>query len=152
MTTTDSSLVVKNAKSISILLTGATDYNINQLNFDRTIEPASKCKTILDNVSKKSVSSLYKTHVKEYQSAFHRVKLSLGNDNLTHLPTDKRLENVKNGQHDNGLIALYFSMVDICCWVLPENPAYCLPTCKVSGTKSLTLRGIPIFTPTSTCK
>ncbi len=108
MSTTDSSLVVKNAKSISILLTGATDYNINQLNFDRTIEPASKCKTILDNVSKKSVSSLYKTHVKEYQSAFHRVKLSLGNDNLTHLPTDKRLENVKNGQHDNGLIALYF--------------------------------------------
>lgn len=108
MSTTDSSFVVKNAKSISIFLTGATDYNIEQLNFDRTINPVSKCKTILDNTSKKSISSLFQTHLKEYQSAFNRVELSLDNDNFTHLPIDVRLENVKKGQPDNGLIILYF--------------------------------------------
>lgn len=108
MLTTDSSLVVKNAKSISILLTGATDYNIKQLNFDRTINPASNCKAILDNASKKSLSSLYKSHLKEYQSAFNRVELSLDDIDFSHLPTDVRLENVKKGQTDNGLIALYF--------------------------------------------
>lgn len=108
MSPTDSSLVIKDAKSISIFLTGATDYKINQLNFDRTINPISKCKTILDNVSERSLSSLYQNHLKEYQSAFNRVQLSLGNNDSAHLPTDVRLENVKKGQVDNGLISLYF--------------------------------------------
>lgn len=105
---TDSSLAVKNAKSIFILLTAATDYNIEQLNFDRTINPASRCKAILDNASKKSLSSLFRTHIEEYRPAFNRVKLSLDSGNSNHLPTDVRLENVKKDQPDNGLIALYF--------------------------------------------
>ncbi|MDO5523381.1 MAG: glycoside hydrolase family 95 protein [Bacteroidia bacterium] len=108
MSTTDSSLVVKNARSISILLTGATDYNIEHLNFDRTINPASKCRNILDKASGKPVSALFETHLKEYQSAFNRVNLSLGDNTRSHLPTDVRLENVKKGQPDNGLITLYF--------------------------------------------
>ena len=105
---TDTGLVVKNAKSIYILLTGATDYNINKLNFDRSIDPASLCSKILDEVYQKPLTSLFQAHLKEYQSSFNRTRLSLDDDNFNHLPTDKRLENVKKGETDNGLIALYF--------------------------------------------
>lgn len=105
---TDTSLVVKNAKGLSILLTGATDYNMHKLDFDRSIDPVLVCKTILDNVSLKSLKALYRTHLNEYQPLFNRVKLSLTTDDFNRLPTDLRLHNVKNGQADHGLIALYF--------------------------------------------
>jgi len=51
---------------------------------------------------------LEQRHLKEYQHIFDRVKLSLGSDSLTNLPTDVRVDQVRNGGADNGLIALYF--------------------------------------------
>ena len=101
-------LTVKNAREITIRLTAATDYNINNLDFDRYIDPAEVCKNILNRNEKVTYSELKKTHLKEYQSMFNRVSLSFGDDTLTSVPADERLFAVKNGGTDNGLIALYF--------------------------------------------
>ena len=106
--TTDSSLVVSNAKSISIVFTAATDYNIDKLDFDRAINPENNCKTILDKVAGFTPKILEQRHLKEYQPIFDRVKLSLGTDSYANLPTDERLDQVRNGGADNGLMALYF--------------------------------------------
>jgi len=108
ITTTDTSLVVSNAKSISVVFTAATDYNIEKLDFDRTLNPENICKTILDKVAGSNPKILEQRHLKEYQPIFDRVKLSLGSDSLTNLPTDVRVDQVRNGGADNGLIALYF--------------------------------------------
>jgi alpha-L-fucosidase 2 len=101
-------LTVKNAGEIMVRITAATDYNINILDFDRFIEPADVCKTILNRNDKTLFSDLKKTHIGEYQQLFSRVSLSFGKDSLLAVPTDKRLQAVKNGGTDNGLIALYF--------------------------------------------
>ena len=108
ITTTDSSLVVSNAKSISIVFTAATDYNIEKLDFDRSINPENSCKTILDKVAGYTPKILEQRHLKEYQPIFDRVKLNLGSDSFSNLPTDVRLDQVRNGGADNGLMALYF--------------------------------------------
>jgi len=108
ITTTDTSLVVSNAKSISVVFTAATDYNIDKLDFDRAINPENTCKTILDKVAGYTAEVLEKRHLKEYQPIFDRVKLSLGPDTFNNLPTDVRLDQVRNGGGDNGLMALYF--------------------------------------------
>ncbi len=101
-------LVARNAEEITIRLTAATDYNINILDFDRSINPSEVCKTILSGSENKSFPELRKTHLQEYQSVFNRVGLSFGEDTLNTVPTDERLLAVKNGGTDNGLIALYF--------------------------------------------
>jgi alpha-L-fucosidase 2 len=101
-------LNVKNAKEIIVRLTSATDYNINLLDFDRSIDPSATCKTILDATEKISISKLKQRHLEEYQPMFNRVSLSFGEDTLSLVPTDERLLKVKNGSIDNGLIALYF--------------------------------------------
>ncbi len=108
ITTTDSSLVVSNAKRISILFTAATDYNIEKLDFDRSINPENSCKTILDKGAVYGPKILEERHLKEYQPIFERVKLNLGSDTFSNLPTDVRLDQVRNGGSDNGLMALYF--------------------------------------------
>jgi len=105
---TDTSLIVSKAKSITVILTAATDYNIDKLDFDRTIDPENTCKTILDQAAGYSAKTLKQRHLKDYQAIFGRVKLNLGTDTLTNRPTDERLNLVINGGSDNGLMALYF--------------------------------------------
>jgi alpha-L-fucosidase 2 len=104
----DSAVKITNAKSITLLLTAATDYNIEKLDFDRTINPERICESILDKASKYQVITLEQRHLKEYQSIFSRVKFNLGKDSLSGLPTDQRLLRVRKGGADNGLMALYF--------------------------------------------
>ncbi|WP_197056154.1 glycoside hydrolase family 95 protein [Flavobacterium gilvum] len=101
-------LIISNAKSVTIILTAATDYNIEKLDFDRAINPETNCEIILDKAVKFSSSALEKRHLNEYQPMFSRVKLNFGTDLLSKLPTDERLNLVKSGGSDNGLIALYF--------------------------------------------
>lgn len=101
-------LKVKNASEITIRLTVATDYNLSKLDFDRSINPAEVCKTILSDSDNSSYKELKEKHLKEYQSLFSRVSISFGNDTLKTVPTDERLLAVKKGGTDNGLIALYF--------------------------------------------
>jgi len=102
------SIVVSDAKEITLRLTGASDYNLEKLDFDRSREPSVICKSILDRSEGTSYSDLRDAHLKEYQSLFGRVSLSLGADSLSGLPTDRRLGRVRGGAQDNGLTALYF--------------------------------------------
>ncbi len=101
-------LIISNAKTVTIILTAATDYNLEKLDFDRAINPEERCKTILDKATKFSIVQIEQKHVQEFQPIFNRVKLQLGEDSLINLPTDKRLELVKKGRADNGLMTLYF--------------------------------------------
>jgi alpha-L-fucosidase 2 len=104
----DDKLTIKKAEEITIRLTAATNYNVNLLDTDSTIDPGEVCKNILDRSEKTTLNELKKAHLNEYQPMFNRVSLSFGNDTLNSVPTDKRLLSVKNGSTDNGLIALYF--------------------------------------------
>jgi alpha-L-fucosidase 2 len=45
-------------------------------------------------------------HIKDYRAIYDKVELYLGEQ--SELPTDKRLEDLRNGLKDNGLYALYF--------------------------------------------
>jgi alpha-L-fucosidase 2 len=105
---TDTSLIVSKAKSITVILTAATDYNIDKLDFDRAIDPENTCKTILDQAAEYSAKTLEERHLEDYQAIFGRVRLTLGIDTLTNLPTDERLGLVQKSGSDNGLMALYF--------------------------------------------
>lgn len=100
-------LVIKDADEALILLTAATDYNLSQLNFDRSIDPMSQCNDILRLAEKKSYRELETNHLEDYNELFHRVSIDLGGES-SQLPTDVRLNAVKEGKDDPQLIALYF--------------------------------------------
>ncbi len=102
------SLKITDAKEVLIRLTAATDYNIKLLDFDRSIDPEAVCRNILDLTDRKAADQLKSAHLAEYKSIFDRMKLEFGPDSLAAMPTDERLEAVKNGAKDNGLIAIYF--------------------------------------------
>jgi alpha-L-fucosidase 2 len=101
-------LLIHNAESVEIVLTGASDYSIAKLDLDRSISPIASCKTILNKVKAGKSTDLVKRHIADHQAMFDRVHLDFGTDSLAKYPTDFRLSRMKQGKPDNGLIALYF--------------------------------------------
>jgi alpha-L-fucosidase 2 len=100
-------LHIENGDEALLLFTAATDYNLAQLNFDRTIDPSVLCRDILKNVESKNYKELLKRHAEEYDALFHRVSIDLGEPSVV-APTDVRLKAVAAGADDPALIALYF--------------------------------------------
>ncbi len=104
----NNTLLISDANAVTIVLTAATDYNFSKLNFDRSISPKFICDKIINDAVKISFAQLIQKHLKEYQPMFSRMSLSLGDNDFSNIPTDKRIDSFKNGSNDQNLMALYF--------------------------------------------
>ncbi len=104
LSTADSSLVVKDANSVTIYVGVATNFNnykdVNGNENERT-------KTYLDKAFSLSFENILKTHIKAYQNYFNRVTLDLGGSEVADLPTDERLKNFSS-TNDPQFATLYF--------------------------------------------
>lgn len=94
-------IVVTAADSALLLLSATT-------NFDKPADWEQLPKTTLDRAAQKSFDALLSAHAADYQPLFRRVDLELG-DGPVELPTDDRLERVKRGASDPGLVELHFN-------------------------------------------
>ncbi len=101
-------IIVSGADEITILLTAATDYDLDMMMYNRAVDPAGTTHKILDVAETRSYDSLRARHTEEHQAMFDRVDLTLDNGEKSAIPTDKRLAAAKEGTLDNGLIAQYF--------------------------------------------
>lgn len=104
----NNSLIVKNASSLTILLTSASDYSLSKLDLDRSIDVKAICEKIITDASEIGYDELKTTALNKYNELFGRVELDLGGKDLSNIPTDKRLDAVKKGNADPKLVELYF--------------------------------------------
>ncbi|TSJ44099.1 glycoside hydrolase family 95 protein [Mucilaginibacter corticis] len=100
---------ITDADAITILFTGATDFNNNRATNWRGEAPATKIEKVLKEASAKPYAVLLKDHIADYQSLFGRVHLNLGTTPAAAmaLPTNQRLVNYKK-TFDPELEALIF--------------------------------------------
>lgn len=102
-------LRVTGADEALLVFTAATDYNLALLDLDRSLDPAAKAESILTKACRKQWPALLAAHSAEHRSMFHRVEIDLGGDPANEsVTTDGRLDAVKKGGDDPGLIALHF--------------------------------------------
>jgi len=101
--TEDENLIVENANTVTLIITASTSY-INQN--DTSADPRVLCKSAIDQAKIKPYEVLHTNHILDHQSLFHRVEINLGK--TVEMPTDQRLERLKNGNQDPDLFALYF--------------------------------------------
>jgi alpha-L-fucosidase 2 len=99
---------LKNTKKIVILLTGATDYNIEKLDTDESKDPYAICAGLISAALENNERKLRKVHEADHRRMFDRVSFSLGEDLNAGIPTDERLDKIKKGGIDDGLISIYF--------------------------------------------
>lgn len=98
-------LIVEGADAVTFYLSAATTF--------RHEDPEAYCLSVLSSAAERAYPSLLQRHLEDYQGLFGRVQLMLeaGTEEAAAaavLPTDERLERVKNGGDDPGLISLYF--------------------------------------------
>jgi alpha-L-fucosidase 2 len=118
----DSTLQVKGADAVTLLLAAATTYNQD--------DPAAASAKQLA-AAKRPYAALRKAHVAEHRRLFRRVSLDLGTTDAAGLPTDKRLQAVKGGTFDPQLLALYF-----------QFGRYLLISCSRPGSMPSNLQGL----------
>ena len=108
LTTVNNSFYVENADEAVFYLTAATDYNMSILNFDRSIDPVQKCATILSQVKEMTFETVKSDHIADHAAMFNRVSFNLHDTTNINLPTDKRLESIKDGVVDKSFTTLLF--------------------------------------------
>lgn len=99
---------LQSVKNIVLIITGATDYNLELLNTDPSIDPMAICNDLFSKATKYNQKELREIHTRDHRAIFDRVQFSLGADELKNLPTDERLNRMKEGKSDNGLLTLYY--------------------------------------------
>ncbi|MCX5644650.1 MAG: glycoside hydrolase family 95 protein [Phycisphaerae bacterium] len=108
--TLGTSLHVKGANTVTLLLTAGTDYRPLSTDY-RGGAPMRVTAAKLAEAALHPYSDLRKRHVTDYQRLFRRVSLDLGKKTTppsTNLPTDERIKAVHDGAVDPELTALYF--------------------------------------------
>ena len=104
MSSSDSSITVKNANEATIYISIATNFN-NYRDLDG--DEDARAAAFLAKASTKSFEDLLKKNVEDYQRYFNRVSLDLGETAAAKLPTDQRLKSFKTGD-DPALVTLYY--------------------------------------------
>ena len=104
VSSTDTSIIVKNASEVTIYISIATNFN-NYL--DVSGNENERAASYLNKASVKSFAAILKAHVIAYQKYFNRVKLNLTDTGGIDLPTDERLKNF-HSTNDPQFAALYF--------------------------------------------
>lgn len=104
ISSTDSSLIVKNAKTATIYISIATNFNSYK---DISGDEDKRAADYMNKAFSKSYANMLSTHIAAYQKYFNRVKLDLGTTLAADLPTDERLKNFRNTD-DPHLASLYF--------------------------------------------
>lgn len=97
-------------------------------------DPEAWCKNVIEKVSKTSYEEMKKIHIEDFQNLFNRMSLFIKGDDeegLDKLPTNKRLERIKEGKEDLGLVSLYF-----------QFGRYLLISCSRPGSQPANLQGI----------
>ena len=100
LSSTDSSLVIANADEVEIRISARTDFWSD----DEVKSSAADIK----KASSTAFNQLKENHIEYYQESFHRVALTLNEPDTLNIPTDQRLERIKNGKSDSHLTELYF--------------------------------------------
>lgn len=101
VTTIGATLSCSKADHATIYLAARTDV--------RTPDFVAWCEDVLEVAKQKDYQTLKADHIKDYQQFYKRVEIDFSSTKeQDETPTDVRLEAVKNGAQDNGLLALYF--------------------------------------------
>ncbi len=99
---------IKDAESVVIIMSLATDYINDFPVFSDGSNPMDKALHYVNSAAEKSFGELYRRHLEDYKALFNRVKLSL-NEEESIFATDKLLKTFsKNGSHKKNIVSALF--------------------------------------------
>ena len=75
VTAADTTLLIRGAGEVTLFYTAATDYDPETLGLNRSVDPETVCRKIIQQVNNKSFGEILSDHIKDHASLFDRVTL-----------------------------------------------------------------------------
>jgi alpha-L-fucosidase 2 len=116
-------IAVEGAQAATLVIFAGTNYQGG--------DPAAACQERLSALAGRQYGAVRQAHLAEHRRLFRRVALDIGGERKSEIPTDQRLEALKNGGDDPQLIATYF-----------QYGRYLLLSSSRPGTMPANLQGI----------
>lgn len=104
----ENGIELKEADSVTVLLSAATDYNKRDPRSPLAMDLLAASVAKVEAASKHPFEQLRSRSIKDHGALFGRVSLFLGQAPESSFPTDVRLSNYADGKRDSALEALYF--------------------------------------------
>jgi alpha-L-fucosidase 2 len=101
-------LMIENSVEYTVIATAATDYNVNSMNYDRSISPLIVCKQAIKKALEVDYKKIKEEHIAYHSDIFNRVQFDITPNNIDTIPTDKRITDLKNTTEDKHLTELFF--------------------------------------------
>ena len=101
-------LIVNNSDEFTVMISAATDYNLDIMNFDREIDPLSICEQTIQKASKIDYEKIKAEHIANHALIMNRVRFDITPTNSDTIPTDIRLKKLKGNKGDKHLTELLF--------------------------------------------
>jgi len=116
-------LELKNVRKATLYLVSNSSYYFEDYEKQNEVD--------LGKISSLSYEALEKEHIRDYQSLYNRCQIQLTDNQQDTIPTDQRIQNIKNGETDTGLEALLF-----------QYGRYLLISSSREGTNPANLQGL----------
>lgn len=105
----DNRLVINKATSVNFLFSASTGFReFNQKIITDAKECINICHNIINNLSNKRYAQIREAHTDDFSNLYRRCEFVI-NKTGDEAPTDKRLQNFKEGKSDDGLYSLFFN-------------------------------------------
>ena len=101
-------LTIEDATEFTLIVSAATDYDLEKMDFDRSIDARKNSLQKLQAVLKIPYDKLKRNHVVAQKQIFNRVYLNIDGPSFENLPTNERIARLKEGKDDVGLVRLFF--------------------------------------------
>ncbi|NWK54468.1 glycoside hydrolase family 95 protein [Verrucomicrobiaceae bacterium N1E253] len=131
LTSGESNLQISGADEVLVIMTGATNYQLDYASQYRGASPELKNIEVLKQLKNKSFSVLKQEHTLDYQALFKRVRLHLAGTDRSDMPTDQRRQLYRESKDDVGLENLTF-----------QYGRYLMIACSRPGSMPANLQGL----------
>ena len=103
-------LGLKGSKEFTVIVSAATDYNPEIMNFDRNIDAGLKAYSILERALDEPYDKIKKDHIKTHSEVYKRVEFTISDMKSDDIPTNERIERLKENKdaQDNYLTQVLF--------------------------------------------
>ena len=103
------SITVENATYLIVYGAFATNYNVNLYDIDESIDYRNFLNACMEKLQGCTYDEIKATHLEAHKKWFSKVQLELDVPHYADIPTDERLQGVKEGKTDPDLCVLYYN-------------------------------------------
>ena len=102
-------VTVIDATYLTVFSAFETNYDANKFTIDEAIDFKSKLNKTIDNLFNTDYESIKENHVSSHKKMFENVQFTLEESELSSLPTNQRLKELRWDEYDPDLFALYYN-------------------------------------------